>query len=478
MVTTNRRDEVKSPDLYPSGKGKVYPLCFHYLADPYKWPYRFTILGLLCFLKITLNYIYDIPGGIQELIIEIFDVGTSQYDLLYTLYSLPNIVLAICGGIIIDQVLGLRKGIMFFLTVTTCGQLVVALGAYFNKYWLMLIGRFVIGMGAEVVFLSCDASVAVWFRHNELNLGFAFIALAGRSGGSASLLGNNPLYEALPGIQNRHIRVSVLFFVGLLACFAAYLACIVFVLMDGRGEKLMQRHTQKKKCSNFFSDLKKLRVDFWLLVVIYFIYIGCFFSFTTLGQMYFNRKFGLPIDLANTANMLVYALTISAPLIGIVITYVGFPLCWLFAGFLLVMMVHLLLSATGLYFVPFIATSLMSISYIFSITTLSQCVSLLVDDNSLGTAFGILYASSNASTALLDFVLAKIIDEVGYFIMEVVIEIILFTGVCLIIFLAIRLIGKQSQMLMSGWRSRSLRRVNVYSINDTECSHLIDNNYN
>jgi len=37
-----------------------------------------------------------------------------QCNLLYTIYSIPNMVLPIIGGILIDKVLGKRIGIVLF----------------------------------------------------------------------------------------------------------------------------------------------------------------------------------------------------------------------------------------------------------------------------------------------------------------------------------------------------------------------------
>ena len=55
----------------------------------------------------------DFPAVLKDQILEQFDVDSLKYNLLYTVYSFPNIILPLIGGVLIDKI-GLRKGIMFF----------------------------------------------------------------------------------------------------------------------------------------------------------------------------------------------------------------------------------------------------------------------------------------------------------------------------------------------------------------------------
>ena len=65
---------------------------------------------------------------------------------MYSLYSIPNIVIPLIGGILID-----KKGprIVMILTAFICvlGQSVVSFGGFYNKFNIMLIGRALFGVG-------------------------------------------------------------------------------------------------------------------------------------------------------------------------------------------------------------------------------------------------------------------------------------------------------------------------------------------
>lgn len=98
------------------------------------------------------NYFcFDIPGALQDQIIDDMEVDHLKYTLLYSLYSWPNVVLCFFGGFFIDKVVGVRWGTILTCIITLCGQLMFAFGAFAGYFWLMGIGRFIFGIGGEVM---------------------------------------------------------------------------------------------------------------------------------------------------------------------------------------------------------------------------------------------------------------------------------------------------------------------------------------
>ncbi len=47
-------------------------------------------------------------------------MDSTHYSLLYTVYSIPNMLLPIFGGILLDSI-GIRTGIILFCLVTALG---------------------------------------------------------------------------------------------------------------------------------------------------------------------------------------------------------------------------------------------------------------------------------------------------------------------------------------------------------------------
>ena len=59
----------------------------------------------------------------------IFNLDSADFNLLYTVYSMPNMVFPILGGIFLDKI-GIRSGLLLFTVILTIGQGVFMIGGY------------------------------------------------------------------------------------------------------------------------------------------------------------------------------------------------------------------------------------------------------------------------------------------------------------------------------------------------------------
>lgn len=57
-------------------------------------------------------------------------VDTTRYTLLYSLYSWPNVILSLIGGVLIDRVFGVRIGTVVFSALITMGQVMLLTSNY------------------------------------------------------------------------------------------------------------------------------------------------------------------------------------------------------------------------------------------------------------------------------------------------------------------------------------------------------------
>ena len=105
------------------------------------------LLMACCFL-LGSYYCYDNPAVIETQLEKQFDITPTQWSLLYTVYSLPNMILPFFGGVMLDSI-GMRFGLLLFTGVLTLGQFLFAMGGAQEKFWLMLVGRVVFGLGGE-----------------------------------------------------------------------------------------------------------------------------------------------------------------------------------------------------------------------------------------------------------------------------------------------------------------------------------------
>lgn len=113
------------------------------------------------------------------------DDGTHQYqlNLLYSVYSLPNIVLPLLGGFLIDRLSASKMLILFSLCICL-GQGIFSMGISIKSIGWMVLGRFIFGIGGECLEVAQAKITTDWFKSRwlgfalGLNLSSARIATA------------------------------------------------------------------------------------------------------------------------------------------------------------------------------------------------------------------------------------------------------------------------------------------------------------
>ena len=83
-------------------------------------------------------FCYDNPAALEDRFTGADGMGLSdeKYALLYTVYSWPNVIFPLVGGLLIDGVLGIRLSAVIFSAFIMLGQIVFALGALYNCFWV------------------------------------------------------------------------------------------------------------------------------------------------------------------------------------------------------------------------------------------------------------------------------------------------------------------------------------------------------
>lgn len=98
-------------------------------------------------------------------------LSEAEFNLLYSLYAFPNIIIPLIGGIVIDKY-GARIALMISAMFCVLGQIVFGLGGYDNAFTVMIIGRIIFGFGGEVLHASQNTLISNWFKASELSVSF------------------------------------------------------------------------------------------------------------------------------------------------------------------------------------------------------------------------------------------------------------------------------------------------------------------
>jgi MFS family permease len=185
---------------------------------------RWLMLALLCASLIGNYYAFDGPTATMTQLSDHFypggnststdDDGASsstdpstfqfRYNLLYSVYSWPNVILPFFGGYLCDK-LGTRLMLVIFLLFITGGQAVFAMGASLDgstAWYTMWLGRTIFGFGGESLCVAQSALIAGWFAGKELAFALGLNLALGRIGSvindavSVQIATNFPVYYA------------------------------------------------------------------------------------------------------------------------------------------------------------------------------------------------------------------------------------------------------------------------------------------
>ena len=122
-------------------------------------PLRWWALGLAAVAIFTSYYESDAIGPIADLLGRQRGFTQSQIGDLTAVISLPNIVLALFNGLLIDR-FGAARVTLWAAAIGFVGAVMTAIG---TPYELMWAGRFVFGISEGAIFISLVAGLAQWF---------------------------------------------------------------------------------------------------------------------------------------------------------------------------------------------------------------------------------------------------------------------------------------------------------------------------
>ena len=92
-------------------------------------------------------------------------ISVVTFNLLYILYSLPNVVICIFGGALIDKFKA-RTILIITIIILAAGQTVFTFGGFKNIFWIMLTGRIIFGVASETLTASENTLISNWFKPN------------------------------------------------------------------------------------------------------------------------------------------------------------------------------------------------------------------------------------------------------------------------------------------------------------------------
>jgi MFS family permease len=348
-------------------------------------------------------YAYDAVGPVADSLQKMLGFSDTQIGTLNAIYSFPNIIMVLVGGIIVDR-FGTRLATLIFTIICAIGALMTAISGVFP---MMAAGRLIFGLGAESMIVAITVVIGQWFVGKQLGLAFGLnlsIARAGSYSADMSTTWFKPLYDM--GWQPPLYLAA--FIAGL-----AVVASFVYYLIEKRAAQRFQLAEQSPADRVVWSDLWKFDRSYWYIVGLCVTFYSVIFPFrSTFAIKYFQHAHSLSLQDAGQMNAYVFLAAIFAtPAFGFMADKLGQRAAFMALGSLLLAAVFPILAYTTLNL--WVSTVLIGIAFSLVPAVLWPAVPYLVSATRLGTAYGLMTMLQNIGLMLANLAAGALNDSNG-----------------------------------------------------------------
>jgi MFS family permease len=274
----------------------------------------------------------------------------------------------------------------------------------------------VFGLGAESMIVAVTAALGQWFKGRQLGFAFGVNLSIARAGSYAADLSPGWAAPAYAAGWREPLVIASSFAV------ISFLGALVYWIVERSAESRYALDRPAPPDRIVWADLWRFDRSYWYIVGLCVTFYSVIFPFrSTFAIEYFQNAHGLPLEQAGEMNGYVFLAAIFAtPLFGWIVDRMGRRSLAMMGGSLLLLAVFptLLFTSWSLW----VTTALIGVAFSLVPAVLWPSVPYLVDQDRLGTAYGLMTMLQNigltvcnvAAGALNDFGNAGAANPAGY----------------------------------------------------------------
>ncbi|HEY1677637.1 MAG TPA: MFS transporter [Candidatus Sulfotelmatobacter sp.] len=385
------------------------------MADTRPEPSRSFRWLVLIFVSLTMfgnYYVYDCIAPIADLLTKQLGFSDSNIGLLQAIYSIPNVIMVLVGGYVVDRI-GTRKAIFLFGVLCFVGSAVTTLSGTLP---VMAAGRLLFGLGAESLIVAVTTAVAKWFRGKELSFAFGINLMISRAG---SLLAQQS--PSWAGFAYSYWRNPLLISVGFGSL--CIIGAIIYWALEVYAETRYQVGPAGSTDKVVFSDVKAFGLSYWYIVALCVTFYSGIFPFETFAYKFFMDAHHVTREAGgDLVGMLTLFTMFGTPIFGLFVDKLGKRALLMMLGSLLLIPVYLMMayirsanyvtvylpSSTDGHFafvahhlppILLLTMAMMGIAFSLIPAVMWPSVAYLVDQSKLGTAYGLMTMIQNIGLA-------------------------------------------------------------------------------
>jgi len=375
---------------------------------------RWTMLSLSVVMLLAGRYCFELPAALKELLgVRLSgELNTNQYEFFYnsflSIYSLPNIVLPLLNGYIVDR-FGYKLMLIICAFLALGGHTMFCMGLNRDYFEIMLAGRFLFGVGSESMFVVQNIFLTKIFSQKELSLAMGI-------SGTMSCLGNVLNMLVSPRLATK-VSLDAAVWSGVVLCGIGFVSIIIVLIIDRKNDShrlsfnLMRQKPDYDMLHLEVNHFKKFDRIFWYMALTQFFMFSSIICWVNIGpslliEEWFNHlKVGEAQILADNCLALIWLIAvISGPLVGSFADNYGLRPRILLVGTAICTVSMLMF----LFVFPFIPSFLLGIAYAFGTSSIFPCISYVIPREYLGKANGLVISMQNLGYFVYPYIIASL----------------------------------------------------------------------
>ena len=238
--------------------------------------FRWTVLVFVSLAMFGNYYIYDCISPLADLLSKQLKFSDSDIGLLQAIYSFPNIIMVLVGGLIIDKI-GTRISVVLFTLLIFIGAVVTAMS---SSLYFMAAGRLIFGLGAESMIVAITTIIARWFKGKELSFAFGLNLFVARAGSFMAL--NSPSWG-----KSFFEHWQTPLWISVFAGASAVVFILIYFVLDLAATKKFTMPKEAAQDKIVFKELFNFGKSFWYITALCVTFYSAIFPFQTFAFKFF-----------------------------------------------------------------------------------------------------------------------------------------------------------------------------------------------
>lgn len=362
---------------------------------------RWSVLIFVSLAMFGNYYVYDSISPLADVLKRQLQFSDIDIGTLNGIYSLPNVIMVLIGGIIIDRI-GTRRSTLLFACLCVLGAVVTILRP---ELWTMAAGRLIFGLGAESMIVAVTTALAKWFKGKELSFAFGLNLTIARLGSFAAL--RSPTWAR--SLYDNWRDPLLLAAVVSLTCI---IGAIVYWMLEASATKRYRLGDAAKPDKVEWKDVTRFGRSYWYIVGLCAVFYSGIFPFQTFAVKFFMEAHGVTREHGGELSaMLTLFAMICTPLFGLLADRIGKRSHLMMLGSILLIPVYLILAYTQVSL--YIPMSMMGIAFSLIPAVMWPSVAYVVEEVRLGTGYGLMTMIQNIGLTIFNFMIGWANDFAG-----------------------------------------------------------------